>query len=112
MTKATVLSLLLLIATTSTLAQTDRKTNSATPPAKRVLKSLGLAGKTTTATGNGIWNVADGSTIYSSEAFCNDINGFGGPTPLFIAISKSGKISAVAPGDNNETPDYWQKVTH
>ena len=112
MTKVTILSLLLAIATVSASAQTDRKKNSVAPPTKRVLKSLGLAGKTTTAAGNGIWSVADGTTIYASEAFCNDVNGFGGPTPLFIAIAKSGKISAVAPGDNNETPDNWSKVVH
>jgi len=81
-----------------------------TAPNKKTLKSLGLAQKELTAKSNGVWTLKDGTTIYSSKPYGNNIKGFRGPTPLFIAVSKNGKILGVAPDKNNETQTIWARV--
>lgn len=69
-------------------------------------KALGLNGKTATSVSDHEWKISDGTTVYSSVPYGQDIFGYSDCTPMFIAI-KDGKISAVTPGPNNETPEYW-----
>ena len=76
----------------------------------KYMKDLGLADKQFTKKAEGVWTAAGGVTIYSSHPYGDDIKGFGGSTPLFIAVDKRGKILAVAPAVNMETPDFWHAV--
>lgn len=61
------------------------------------------------------WTVtaADGSalgTVVSSAAYASDVQGFAGPTPLYIYIDQNGKISAIAAADNSETPSFFDRA--
>ena len=67
------------------------------------MKALGLAGKTFTKKSNGVWSVEGGITVYSTETFAPKVLGFGGPVPLFIAVSAKGKILSIAAAPNNES---------
>lgn len=50
-----------------------------------------------------------GYAVYSKPA-SNGIKGYGGETPLMIAIGTNDKVMSVTMLDNNETPGYLQKV--
>ncbi|MBR6878005.1 MAG: FMN-binding protein [Bacteroidales bacterium] len=50
-------------------------------------------------------------TVLLSSPYSDDIKGFNGPTPLQIALDKSGKILEVRVLDNNETPNFLKRVT-
>ncbi len=72
----------------------------------RILKNLGHGeGDIKTASKNQ-WELKDGTTIYSSIPYGQDIYGYQDCTPMFIAI-KNGLVTSVAPGPNKETASYW-----
>ena len=75
----------------------------------KYMKDLGLAKKPFTQKAEGVWT-AGNITIYSSHPYGDDIKGFKGSTPLFIAVDKRGNILTVAPAANMETPDFWNRV--
>ena len=74
------------------------------------MAALGLVNHKFRKKADGIWQADNGTTIYSSHPHADDIKGFAGPTPLFIAVGKNGKIAAVAPAPNGETSDFWELV--
>ena len=47
--------------------------------------------------------------VHLSSDYVKDIQGYAGPTPLYIA-SKKGKIVAIIAGENYETPGFWNRV--
>lgn len=51
-----------------------------------------------------------GETIVNTTTLAKDVNGYLGPTPLLITISK-GKVVKVEPLPNEETPRYMQFAT-
>ncbi len=71
-----------------------------------VLTALGHSNAITESINANEWKLEDGTMIYSSVPYGQDIFGYSDCTPVFIAI-KDGKVSAVTPGANNETPEYW-----
>ena len=74
------------------------------------MTALGLGKHKFQKRADGVWQADNGTTIYSSHPHADDIKGFAGPTPLFIAVGKNGKIAAVAPAPNGETSDFWELV--
>lgn len=77
---------------------------------EKYLTALGLGGKKITEKKTGVWTLPGGITVYSSHPYGDDIRGYSGATPLFIAVNKKGVIQAVAPAVNIESPAYWKKV--
>lgn len=76
----------------------------------KYLTVLGYSGQKPTEKKSGVWTLPGGITIYSSHPYGDDIKGYGGATPLFIAVNKKGVIQSVAPTVNTESPQFWQKV--
>lgn len=76
----------------------------------KYLTALGYGGQKATEKKSGVWTLNGGITIYSSHPYGDDIKGYAGATPLFIAVNKKGVIQAVAPTVNTESPQFWQKV--
>ena len=77
----------------------------------KYITALGLTNHKFTQKADGIWITDNGVMIYSSHPYGDNVKGFNGATPLFIAVGKNGKIQAVAPAANAETPDFWKRVT-
>lgn len=71
-----------------------------------VLTMLGHGNETATSIHADEWKLKDGTMIYSSLPYANDIIGYNDCTPVFIAIKK-GHVTAVAPAPNYETESYW-----
>jgi Na+-translocating ferredoxin:NAD+ oxidoreductase RnfG subunit len=76
----------------------------------KYLAALGMTNSKIKQKSEGVWVSDKGVLIYSSHPYGDNIKGFSGATPLFIAVGKNGKIQAVAPAANTETPDFWQRV--
>ena len=49
-------------------------------------------------------------TVLLSSPYSDDIKGFNGPTPLQIAMDKQGRIIEVRVLDNDETPNFLNRV--
>ena len=49
-------------------------------------------------------------TVLLSSPYSDDIKGFNGPTPLQIALDDKGKIIEVRVLDNDETPNFLNRV--
>ncbi len=77
---------------------------------ERYLNALGYSGQKFKEKKSGVWTLTNGITIYSSHPYGDDIKGYNGATPLFIAVNKKGVIQSVAPTVNTESPQYWKKV--
>ncbi len=73
---------------------------------QRILKKLGHANDAIKTISDNQWELKDGTTIYSSIPYGQDIYGYQDCTPMFIAI-KNGVVTSVAPGPNKETASYW-----
>ena len=50
-----------------------------------------------------------GTVLYSSP-YSDNVKGFNGPTPLLIALDAEGRIKDVVLLDNQETPNFAQRV--
>ena len=110
-TKTIILSLLLVA--TTVMAQHGGSSNASYKNPQLTSKHLAALGMTNSKIkqkGEGVWVSDKGVTIYSSHPYGDNIKGFSGATPLFIAVGKNGKIQAVAPAANTETSDFWQRV--
>lgn len=86
-------------------------------PDAAVLQALQLNSSTTrlVARDSASWTVTDivrqneqGIILYSLP-YARNVNGFGGPTPVYIYIGPSGTIDAMAVGPNAETPDFMKR---
>lgn len=49
-------------------------------------------------------------TVLLSSPYSDEVKGFNGPTPLQIAMDAKGKIIEVRVLDNNETPNFLNRV--
>ena len=49
-------------------------------------------------------------TVLLSSPYSDEVKGFNGPTPLQIAMDANGKIIEVRVLDNNETPNFLNRV--
>lgn len=61
------------------------------------------------------WTVhaADGTelgVVLSSAPYARDIEGFAGPTPVFVYVDHTGRVVQTAAADNNETPDFFESA--
>ena len=50
-----------------------------------------------------------GTVLYSSP-YSDNVKGFNGPTPLLIALDAEGRIKNIVLLDNQETPNFAQRV--
>lgn len=56
---------------------------------------------------------ADGNelgVVLSSAPYARDIEGFAGPTPVFVYVDRTGKVVQTAAADNEETPDFFESA--
>ena len=74
---------------------------------KSEVKALGFGGKSYKQRQPNVWQISGGVTVYATHAYGSKIYGFAGPTPLFIAVGKSGKIISICAAPNGETPEYF-----
>ncbi len=86
-------------------------------PSAAQLEALGLggAGVTLTPRDTASWRVtaaggAERGTLVSTAPYSRDVKGFAGPVPVYIFIDRTGKVAAIAAGDNAETPDFLRRA--
>lgn len=88
-------------------------------PDAAILQALQLNSQTTqlTARDSASWIVTDlvksgeQGVILCSLPYARNVNGFAGPTPVYIYIGTRGTISATAVGPNADTPDFIKRAT-
>ncbi len=73
-----------------------------------VMTELGLEGRTPVVIDKQTWMMGN-IVIVSTAEYGKKIYGYGGNTPLFLAIENN-TIVGIAAGNNNETPAYWRNV--
>ena len=76
----------------------------------KYMADLGLAKRKFAKKSDRVWVTDNGIFIYSSHPYGDNIKGFSGATPLFIAVGRNGKIISIAPAVNAESPDFWKKL--
>lgn len=98
-----------------TEAASGQKTYAA--PTDAQLEALALNASTAKLTprDSASWTVtaANGSplgTVVSSAAYASDVQGFAGPTPLYIYVDQNGKVASIAAADNSETPSFFDRA--
>lgn len=101
---------LAIAAPVSSAAQSQKPSYKAPVLNDKYLSALGYAGQQFSEKKAGVWTLGNGLTIYSSHPWGDEIRGYAGATPLFIAVDKKGVIRAVAPAVNTESPMFWKKV--
>lgn len=79
------------------------------------LQALGLADATLKQEGASLWQAtsADGTelgAIVSTVELGKDIQGYAGPTPLYVYIGTDNKVKAIVPLANDETPDFFDEA--
>lgn len=52
----------------------------------------------------------DGSFIVNTKPLAKDVQGYGGPVPLLIHVSKDGVVAAIEAEPNAETPDFFNQA--
>ena len=52
----------------------------------------------------------DGSFIVNTKPLAKDVQGYGGPVPLRIHVSKDGVVAAIEAESNAETPDFFNQA--
>ena len=111
-TTAIIFALLLGTAAMAQHGRTQAPTVNKTPALNaKYMTELGLSSQKFTQKADNVWTTSKGITIYSSHPYGDNIKGYSGPTPLFIAVDKGGKIVGVAPAANAETPEFWKRLT-
>ncbi len=73
------------------------------------------AAKSVSRISSGVYDVLGSAkesvgTAIISTPFAGDISGFSGPTPLLIAVGNDGLIKNVVLLNNDETPNFVQRV--
>lgn len=89
-----------------------------TPPDKEQLQSLKLdaAQVRLVPRDSASWsvvNVADDAlrgVVLSSKPYANHVQGFAGPTPVYIYIDAQGRVQGTAMAENDETPDFLRRA--
>ncbi|MCC8089017.1 MAG: 4Fe-4S binding protein [Rikenellaceae bacterium] len=84
--------------------------SSGTGLSRDIIARFGFTGTGYITAGEGVWEFENGITVYSSSPYAEDITGFAGETPLYIAVDSDNIIVSVIAADNNETPDFWDFV--
>ncbi len=87
----------------------------AVAPDASQMKRLGLQDVQLEVADTGVWNVkaSDGKlrgTLLSSEPFTKHVKGYHGPTPLYLLLSTEGKVEAILPMNNEETPSFFSRL--
>lgn len=52
----------------------------------------------------------DGSFVVNTKPLAKDVQGYGGPVPLRIHVSKDGVVAAIEAEPNAETPDFFNSA--
>lgn len=89
-----------------------------TPPADEQLQALKLDAENfmLVPRDSASWTVineADGAAcgvVLSSVPYAGEVQGFAGPTPIYIYIDGEGKVRATALAENAETPDFMSRA--
>ena len=74
------------------------------------VKMLGYKGQSFKAADAATWTLKNGVPVYSTYPYGKNIRGYMGPTPLFIAVDKTGKISNIVAAKNQESPEFFVYV--
>ena len=53
----------------------------------------------------------DGAVIISTKMIAKDVQGYAGPVPLSLYISKAGVVDSIVPQPNAETPSFFDRAT-
>lgn len=100
-------------------SQTDAQpTNKLKPPVDAELTMLGFDpnGVTLTPIDSAAWQVLTRDeqlprgTIISTAPYAPEVQGFAGPTPLYISITIEGNVCAICPAENSETPSFFESA--
>ncbi len=103
-------------------SRTEQAAPAFAAPDEAQLRALGLdgAGIRLAPRDSATWTVLDAEGeamgyVLSSAPFAPDIEGFAGPTPLYIYMDTEGRVVRSAAGENAETPDFfasaWEGTT-
>lgn len=80
-------------------------------PSAEVLARLGLQQAQFAQTDSAAWSVEKGGkeigTLICSTPYAAKVQGFAGPTPLYVLVDGEGKIEKIVPAENDETPDFF-----
>ena len=64
------------------------------------------------ALGNDTMSVhPDGTIVVNTRLLAKDVQGYGGPVPLRIYVSKSGVVDSIVAEPNAETPDFFNHAS-
>ena len=64
------------------------------------------------ALGNDTMSVhPDGTIVVNTRLLAKDVQGYGGPVPLRIHVSKSGVVDSIVAEPNAETPDFFNHAS-
>ena len=95
-------------------SRTEQAAPAFAAPDEAQLRALGLdgAGIRLAPRDSATWTVLDAEGeakgyVLSSAPFAPDIEGFAGPTPLYIYMDTEGRVVRSAAGENAETPDFF-----
>lgn len=87
-------------------------------PTPDILQALNLQPDETKLTSRDsvswILSAADGQqlgTIIASQRLATEVRGFAGATPVYVFINTQGVVTAIAAGDNAETPDFFRRAS-
>lgn len=103
-------------------SRTEQAAPAFAAPDEAQLRALGLdgAGIRLAPRDSATWTVLDAEGeamgyVLSSAPFAPAIEGFAGPTPLYIYVDTEGRVVRSAAGENAETPDFfasaWEGTT-
>lgn len=61
------------------------------------------------------WIVSDAAgaklgVVIATAPYAKDVQGFAGPTPLYIYVDQSGQIAQIVAADNSETADFFRRA--
>lgn len=76
-----------------------------------IVRSLGYKGKAVKSSEPYTWTLKGGVTVYSTYPYGKKISGFAGPTPLFIAVDRKGRITSMAAAPNGESPEFFKRAS-
>ena len=80
-------------------------------PSAEVLAQLGLQQAQFAPADSAAWTVEKGGKeaglLISTTPYAPKVQGFAGPTPLYVFVNEEGKIEKIAPAENDETPDFF-----
>ena len=80
-------------------------------PSAQELARLGLQQARFEPADSAAWTVEKGGKevglLISTAPYAIKVQGFAGPTPLYILVDGEGKVEKIVPAENSETPDFF-----